>query len=160
MEEQSAEAVLDAQDPNAPADTTSGAETKTPTEDLTHTYLKVLIWPILIAGVFQISALYNENQALLIVVAHAAVIGLVVAKALQDNMNWQTAAVIGGVAGAASSLVVALYKVITAFHLIYIFNLFTQPIFNGVLDAIATGFIFLLAKMFLDKQSSKGGEQT
>lgn len=132
----------------------------TPVDEQTHKYvdhyLKILLWPALIAGIFKISALYNTNQLELIILANGALIILVLVQTTRHHdVNWQTASVIGGLAGAVSSFVVALYKVIFTFKVVYIFNLFTETAIMGVLIAIITGFLYIIIQPIINKYTKE-----
>lgn len=115
-----------------------------PADTASEYYVKMLAGPVLIAALFQIVALHNTNKTTLILVAHIIIATLISIQTVQRHISWKTAAIAGGVAGAIIGFVVALYKLITDFHVVYVFNLFTEPAVTGVLDGIATGFITLI----------------
>lgn len=146
------------------ADNHAAGELSGDFQQLIQRYVKILLWPTIITGIFEISAIYNANESLLLVLANIALIGLVVAHARREKLNWQYATVIGAIAGGSATLMLALYKLIAFFHIIYFFNLVTQPVFTAILDAVATGFIFIIVqsvskKLHLNfKSNLKGGE--
>lgn len=107
-------------------------------------YVKLLWWPTLIAGIFAVAALYNVNQQFLTVLAHGSLLVYIAIMTTKKNETWQQTAIIGGACGAAVATVVALYKLAIFFNLIYIFNLFTQPLFTALVDAVVAGFLAIL----------------
>lgn len=117
------------------------------TQQIAQTYVRTLWWPVLVAALFSISALYNTNQQALTVIAHIGLMAFIVAVASKKHATWQYAAILGGCAGAIVAFMVALYKLFMFFHLIYIFNLFTQPLFTALLDAVSAGFLMILLQL-------------
>jgi hypothetical protein len=112
------------------------------TEAVASTYIKILLWPVLAAGLFHIAGSEQEHNTLLHVVTNAALISAVLWKCSHEHASWKTATIVGGICGAAATLLLALYQLITDFHVVRLFNLITQPVFTGVVMAIATGFVY------------------
>ena len=108
----------------------------------------MLWWPVAITGIFTISALSNTNQQLLTILAHGALMLYVVLRITKNGIGWQRqwqyGAIIGGVVGGSAALMVALYKLATMLTIVYIFNLATQPLFTGLLDAVLAGFLTII----------------
>lgn len=122
--------------------------------------IQAVTWPILIAALFGIAALNLGNTTVLNLIAHCGLVGIVVLHVRKKNSSsWQQASLLAGIAGGVAGFLVALYKLIVWFNLIYVFNLATQSIFAGVLDAIAAGFLFLIVESVQNTTSTKGGEK-
>lgn len=124
-------------------------------QDVASRYIKVLLWPVLAAGFFEISGSYQQNATGLLVFTNIALILVVVWKCSHERANWQTASVAGAACGAASTFMLALYNLMMDFHVVRIFNLMTQPIFTGILVAIGTGFLYSMLQLANAQRSHK-----
>ncbi len=149
MEEHSSDNTATPERPPAPKQPDDATHT------MVHNYVRVLLWPVLIAGIFQVVALHNQNQTLLVFITNAIIVILVLVQCTRHNATWQTAAIIGALSGAAATMVVALYKLIFTFDVIYFFNLLTEPTIMGIFDGIATGSIYIIVLSIINKFNRK-----
>lgn len=107
-------------------------------------YTGFLLWPVIIAALFHIVALHTPNTTILIIVTHLLLVSVVSGRSVRIHAPWTSAAVAGGLAGLVVTVIVALYKFIDSFNVVTAFNLFTEPLLTGSIDAIATGAITLI----------------
>lgn len=75
---------------------------------------------------------------------HAAGAAYIAAKAYNLHTHWKPAAAASGIAGGISTMVIGAYVAFQLPTLGNIFAIFTQPVFVGILDAIAAGAIYEL----------------
>lgn len=129
-------------------------------EHLIEPFVRILIWPVLVAGVFLVSALHNENELVLQAVTYSILVVLVLIQAARKHATWMTTASVGAIVGVGTSVIVAIYKLIVQFDVIYVFNLFTEPAITGVFMGIATGFLYIIVQLLRTNipNMSKGGE--
>lgn len=114
--------------------------TRKNTQEIAHRYITVLLWPVLAAGLFEVAGSAQPNARTLVLFTNAALVIAILWKCGHEHAGWRTASVVGAICGTASTFILALFVLITDFHVARIFNLITQPIFTGVLVGIATGF--------------------
>ncbi|MFH1425870.1 MAG: hypothetical protein ABIG66_00340 [Candidatus Kerfeldbacteria bacterium] len=131
------------------------------TQKVAEKYIKVLIWPVFIAGAFLVTALYNENRIMLVLITHGILIILVLLEAFREKARWQIAAIAGAIASGTAALIVAIWELITDFTVLNIFNLFTSTAITAIFAGIITGFLFIVVQLIIGKKQTiaKGGEQ-
>jgi hypothetical protein len=109
----------------------------------------LLLWPTLIAGIFQVSALFNENRVLLLWVANAGLVVFLTSVMLREKERWETAVVAGLLCGGLAAALMATVNFLANPEVVAAFRIFTQPAIAGVADGIVTGFLVLLARLLL-----------
>ena len=124
-------------------------------QSLAYRYVSVLFWPVVAAGIFQIAGLHETNTNQIILLTNAILVTAVIWKAHHEHANWQTASVVGALCGAVSALLVAIFLLITNFHVVRVFNLITQPAITGVFTSIATGFFYSILQLVRIKMHAK-----
>ncbi len=109
-------------------------------------YVKHLWWPTLIAGIFEISALFHPNEFALVTAANAALVVLAIFYTRKERDDWNTAVVVAAISGAAGAMLMQLAELFSNFQIIFIFKLFTQTAIIAVFDAIAAGVLFIIVQ--------------
>jgi glucose-6-phosphate-specific signal transduction histidine kinase len=133
------------------------------TQHIAQRYVNVLLWPVLAAALFQIAGVHTENSEQVILFTNVVLVIAVVWKAYLEQTNWQTASVVGAICGSASAFILALYLLVSDFHVVRLFNIVTETAITGVLMCIATGFAYSMvqlisARMRTSQHSDKGGD--
>lgn len=121
--------------------------------EIQPSYIGLVFWPLITTLGTTVFAIILD-MTWLAYIGHAITIVAVIAANWHIHSTWESAAVVGAVAGVLIGIGSGITRLIVSFHSSLIFNLFTEGIFTGVLYGLSASFLFELSRVILE-QSKK-----
>ncbi|PIW36672.1 MAG: hypothetical protein COW24_03865 [Candidatus Kerfeldbacteria bacterium CG15_BIG_FIL_POST_REV_8_21_14_020_45_12] len=150
---------MDQETPIQPASPTDG---EIQPQSTVEYYVKHLLWPTLIAGVFQIAAIFQTNQWEWVAIANATLVILTVIHVWRVTHNWRISGSVAALSGGIATFIAQTAELIFQHNTIAVFKLFTQTLTIAVFDAITASLLFLLVQTIhafnKSNATQKGGD--
>lgn len=117
-------------------------------DELVSIYRKNLWIPIILATIFEIAALHNNNTTLLTIIANGVLIFLTISIGIRHHHPWYVVGIAGGIIGGSSTFFYTFFRAIEHHTLVEIFRLATTTIITSVTDTLLAGLGIILLTIF------------